>query len=194
MNQQKFGALIRVLRREKGMTQKALADRLGLSDKAVSKWERGLGCPDVSLLGDLSVILGVDLARMLSGELAPNDFVGGNMKKAKFYVCPVCGNLTLCTGNASVSCCGRTLEALDPKKADDTQKLKVEVIENDWYITSDHPMTKENYISFVAFATGGQMNLMKQYPEWDLQVRLQKRGHGMLYWYASDLGLMYQLL
>ena len=116
MNQQKFGALIRVLRREKGMTQKALADRLGLSDKAVSKWERGLGCPDVSLLGDLSVILGVDLARMLSGELAPNDFVGGNMKKAKFYVCPVCGNLTLCTGNASVSCCGRTLEALEPKR------------------------------------------------------------------------------
>ena len=41
MNQQKFGALIRVLRREKGMTQKVLADRLGLSDKAVSKWERG---------------------------------------------------------------------------------------------------------------------------------------------------------
>lgn len=42
MNQQKFGVLIRVLRREKGMTQKALADRLGLSDKAVSKWERGV--------------------------------------------------------------------------------------------------------------------------------------------------------
>ena len=42
MNQQKFGALIRTLRREKGMTQKALADRLGLSDKAVSKWERGV--------------------------------------------------------------------------------------------------------------------------------------------------------
>ena len=70
MDQQKIGALIRTLRREKHMTQKALAERLGLSDKAVSKWERGLGCPDVSLLGDLSTILGVDLARMLSGELA----------------------------------------------------------------------------------------------------------------------------
>ena len=194
MDQKKVGALIRALRRVKNLTQRALAERLGLSDKAVSKWERGLGCPDISLLPDLSAALDVDLAQMLSGGLKSNDFVGGNMKKAKFYVCPVCGNLTLCTGNASVSCCGRTLEALEPKKADDTQKLKVEVIENDWYITSDHPMTKENYISFVAFATGGQMNLMKQYPEWDLQVRLQKRGHGMLYWYASDLGLMYQLL
>ncbi len=116
------------------------------------------------------------------------------MKKAKFYVCPVCGNLTLCTGNASVSCCGRTLEPLEPKKAGEDQKLKVEVIENEWFITSDHPMTKENYISFLAFATGGQMNIIKQYPEWDLQVRLFKRGHGMLYWYSTTQGLMYQLL
>lgn len=116
------------------------------------------------------------------------------MKKAKFYVCPVCGNVTLCTGNAAVSCCGRTLEALTPRKAEGADKLHVEEVENDWYVTSSHPMTKEDYISFVAFATGGQMNLIKQYPEWDLQVRLLRRGHGMLYWYSASQGLNYQLL
>lgn len=194
MDQKKVGALIRALRREKNLTQRALAERLGLSDKAVSKWERGLGCPDISLLADLSAALDVDLAQMLSGGLKSNDFVGGNMKKAKFYVCPVCGNVTLCTGNAAVSCCGRTLEALTPRKAEGADKLHVEEVENDWYVTSSHPMTKEDYISFVAFATGGQMNLIKQYPEWDLQVRLPRRGHGMLYWYSASQGLNYQLL
>ena len=51
MNAEKTGALIRALRTEQGLTQKQLADRLHLSDRTVSKWERGAGCPDVSLLG-----------------------------------------------------------------------------------------------------------------------------------------------
>ena len=76
MDQKKVGALVRALRREKNLTQRALAERLGLSDKAVSKWERGLGCPDISLLADRSAALDVDLAQMLSGGLKSNDFVG----------------------------------------------------------------------------------------------------------------------
>ena len=48
------GALIRKLRNENGMTQRMLAGKLGVSEQAVSKWERGLGCPDVSLLRDLA--------------------------------------------------------------------------------------------------------------------------------------------
>ena len=119
----KVGKLIRCLRQEKGLTQKQLADTMHLSDKTVSKWERGLGCPDVSLLADLSDILGVNVEDILDGELSPNPFVGGNMKKSRYYVCPICGNITLCTGNASVSCCGRKLEPLEPRKADDEQKL-----------------------------------------------------------------------
>ena len=51
---------------------------------------------------------------MLDGELEANDFTAGNMKKSKFYVCPVCGNVTVTTGEASISCCGRKLEALEP--------------------------------------------------------------------------------
>lgn len=67
MDNIRTGALIRRLRRELGLTQLQLADRLGVSDKAVSKWERGLGSPEVSTLPRLSQVLGVDLARMLQG-------------------------------------------------------------------------------------------------------------------------------
>ena len=55
------------LRKEKGMTQKDLAEQLGLTDKAVSKWERGLSCPDISLLSKLALVLGVTANELLSG-------------------------------------------------------------------------------------------------------------------------------
>ena len=57
MNCEKIGKLILKYRKEKNMTQKNLADELNISDKAISKWERGLGCPDISLLIPLSVHL-----------------------------------------------------------------------------------------------------------------------------------------
>ena len=112
MDNTKLGSLIRALRREAGMTQRELAEALGVTDKAVSKWERGLGCPDVSFLPQLSRLFGVDLEKLLQGDLAPNEMVGGNMKKMTYYACPVCGGLTFCTGAAEVSCCGRKLAPL----------------------------------------------------------------------------------
>ena len=190
----KIGALIRKLRTEKKLTQAALAEALMLSPKAVSKWERGLGCPDVSLLPKLSAILGVNLSQLLEGELSPNQTVGGNMKKTKYFICPDCGSISLCTGNAEISCCGRKLEALEMKKSTAEEKLQVEIVEDEWFISSDHPMEKDNYISFVAFQTGDKVELVKQYPEWNLQLRLKKRGHGQLIWYSTSQGLHYQLL
>ena len=188
----KVGNLIHRLRIEKNMTQKKLADLMNLSDKTVSKWERGLGCPDVSLLAELSEILGINIEEMLTGELSPNTFVGGNMKKAKYYVCQTCGNITCCTGEAAVSCCSRKLEALDMKKAADEEALTVEQIEDDWYVTSNHPMDKAHYISFVVYATGDKIQMFKQYPEWNLQLRIPKREHGLLLWYCVKDGLYYQ--
>ena len=190
----KVGALIRKLRTEKKLTQAALAEEMHLSAKTISKWERGLGCPDISLLPALSALLGVDLSRLLEGELSPNQIVGGNMKKTKYFICPDCGSISLSTGNAQISCCGRTLLPLEMKKAAPEEKLQVEIVEDEWFISSDHPMEKDNYISFVAFQTGDRVELIKQYPEWNLQLRLKKRGHGMLVWYAKDEGRMYQLL
>jgi DNA-binding XRE family transcriptional regulator/desulfoferrodoxin (superoxide reductase-like protein) len=194
MDCRKVGELILRLRKEKNMTQKQLADIMNISDKTISKWERGLGCPDVSILPELSQILGVDIEKILSGDLDPNDSVGGNMKKAKFYVCPECGNIITSTGEASVSCCGRKLEELTATKSDESHSLKVETIEDDWYISSEHEMTKEHYISFIAFVTGDKLFLAKQYSEWNLQVRFQKRGHGKLFSFCTKHGLSYQLI
>lgn len=194
MDCEKVGKLIRTLRQEKHMTQRELAEALHLSDRTISKWERGLGCPDVSLLASLSALLGVNIEGMLSGDLSANDFVGGNMKNAKYFVCPTCGNVTLCTGNADVSCCGRRLEALETKKAAEDEKLTVEQVEDEWYVSSVHPMQKEDYISFIAFATGDKILILKQYPEWNLQARIPKREHGKLIWYDTKRGLFYQLL
>ena len=158
------------------------------------------------------------MEKMLDGELEANDFTGGNMKKSKFYVCPVCGNVTVTTGEANISCCGRKLESLEPirlgKKQASNQAsdqasdqvadkdaetelpapLQVEKIEDDWYLTSNHPMRKDNYISFVAFLTGDRLQLVKQYPEWTLQVRIPARGHGMLLWYSTGDGRLYSQL
>ena len=194
MQNSKVGTIIRTLRQERNMTQQQLADKMNISDKTVSKWERGVGCPDISLLSELSDILGVDTQKLLIGDMTPNDFVGGNMKNTKYFVCPTCHNISLCTGEAELSCCGKKLTVQELKKAEESEKLSVQVIEDDWYITSSHPMTKNHYISFVAFATGDRINLIKQYPEWDLTVRIPKRGHGMLIWYCTDHGLFYQLL
>lgn len=194
MDCMKIGHLILRLRKEKGMTQKELADRMHLSDRTISKWERGQGCPDISLLPELSSILGVNIEDILDGELAANDFVGGNMKKSTYQVCPTCHNIVLSTGNAVVSCCGRRLDALVPKKAAEEERLMVSQVEDEWYISSNHPMNKDHYISFIAFATGDQVQIIKQYPEWALQTRLPKRRHGTLLWYCTQHGLFYQLI
>ncbi|MEK4699692.1 helix-turn-helix domain-containing protein [Solibacillus sp. FSL R7-0668] len=194
MNNEKIGLLILTLRKDKGLTQRQLADALHLSDRTISKWERGQGCPDITLLAHLSTILEVNIETLLGGEIQSNDFVGGNMKKSTYYVCPSCMNIGLSTGNFEVACCGRKIEALEAVKATDTQKLAVEEIDMQWSITAEHPMTKEHYVSFVAFATGDQIQLYKQFPEWALQVHIPKKKHGILLWFDTRDGLFYQYI
>lgn len=194
MDYTRTGDMIRRLRRERGMTQRELAEQLQITDKAVSRWERGIGCPDVSLLEELSRALGADLSALLTGNLPEKEIAGGNMKKATYYVCPNCGGITMTTGAAELSCCGRKLAALTPQKAAAEDRLQAEKVEGEWFITSRHPMTKAHHIAFVAFAAGDRVQLIRQYPEWDLQLRLQERGRGTLLWYCTQHGLFYQFL
>lgn len=188
----KTGALIRTLRQGKNLTQAALAERMRISDKAVSKWERGLGFPDVSLLPELSKIFGVNPEELLSGELGEKDPVGGNLKKLKFYVCPGCGNFLAAGSEAAVYCCGKKLEPLTPQKAEGADRLSVEKIENDYFVSSEHAMTKEHYISFAALVTGDTLILKKLYPEWNMQARIPAIGHGRLIHYCNQHGLFEQ--
>jgi transcriptional regulator with XRE-family HTH domain/desulfoferrodoxin (superoxide reductase-like protein) len=185
----KTGKLIRALRLEKGMTQRAVAEKLNISGKTVSKWENGLGCPDVSLLRELAAVFGVGVDSLLLGELSENDTDGGNMKKIKFYVCPACGNIITATGEAEISCCGRRLSPLEAKPADADHAPEISEVEDELYVVFPHPMTKAHYLSFAACVGSDRMHFVRLYPEQDAAFRMP-RMRGTLYFYCAEHGLM----
>ena len=192
MDNKKTGELILKLRTEKSLTQKQLAELLSVSDKAVSKWERGQGLPDISLLSKLSEIFGVNIEVLLNGDIPSSAFTAGNMKKTKFYVCPICGNITICTGNAQITCCSRRLDEIIPKNPDTAHSLEISTVEDEWFVTSSHTMKKGHYISFIAFASDDRLQIIKQYPEWNLSARIPVLRHGLLLWYCTKDGLFYK--
>ena len=192
MDQVKTGELIRQLRTEMGLTQKQLAQRINVSDKAVSKWETGNGCPDISLLASLAQVFGTDIQVLLSGEIDKKESEKGNMKKIKFYVCRQCGNIITATSDANITCCGSRLTAMEPQKADESEMLNVEDIGGEWYISSDHEMTKDHYISFVAYQNDSSLMIFKQYPEWNIQFTLPMYRSGRLVWYCTRHGLLWR--
>ena len=194
MDQIKIGLLIRSLRLERGLTQLELARRLGVTDRAVSKWERCQGCPDVSLLPGLSGVLGIPVDSLLAGDLDEQDNNGGSMKQTKFFLCPQCGNLITASGSAALACCGRTLTPLEPQRPDPDHQLTIEQVENEWYLTSPHPMDKAHHLSFAALVTSERVTLIRRWPEWDFQVRLPRGEHGLLYWHCTRHGLFRQVL
>jgi DNA-binding XRE family transcriptional regulator/desulfoferrodoxin (superoxide reductase-like protein) len=189
MDYSKIGKLIFALRKEKQMTQKQLADAMNLSDRTISKWERGLGCPDVSLLYELSALLGVNIEQILSGELEEGERGAGNMKQIQFYVCPACGNILWGTGKMDVSCCGRRLTALKAQKEEPPHEMHVQEVENEYYITVPHEMTKSHYLSFIASVSYDRVLVVKLYPEQDACVRIPRIPRADLYLYCSEHGL-----
>lgn len=190
MDTLKTGALIRRLRTEHELTQRELAEGVGVSDKAVSKWERGGGCPDVALLPALAAQLGTTVETLLSGSLSPDGRSGGSMKRIAFYLCPTCGNIVTTTGNAEVSCCGRKLDALEARPPDDSHRASVEDAEGDWHVVLDHPMAKDHFIAFAAVVGYDRLALEKLYPEQGCEARLPHLGGGVLYTYCVRHGLM----
>lgn len=194
MNQVRTGELIRRLRTEKKLTQKQLAEQLCVSDKAVSKWERGNGCPDIALLSALADVFGTDVQVLLSGELRKNESEKGNMKKLKFYICKECGNLITASAEAAVTCCGSRLTAEQPRKAAENEMLQIEEIDGELFLTAEHEMTKSHYISFVSYLNDSTVMLFRQYPEWNLQVTMPLFRSGRLVWHCTKCGLLYQNL
>ena len=192
MDNGKIGELIHRLRRERGLTQLQLAECLGVSDKAVSKWERGLGCPELSLLPELAEALEVDMGKLLSGELAANDRVSGNVNRLRFWVCPNCGNVVTGLTDTGVSCCGKRLRPLTARKADEEHSLTVQRIETEYFVSSGHPMEREHHIAFLALVKDDSLLLRKLYPEWELQTRMPFWGHSRLYFYCTQHGLFWQ--
>lgn len=199
MDSTKIGNLIIKCRKEKGMTQKELADKLNVSDKTISKWERGLGCPDIASINDLAEVLSVNATEILSGEVIVNGNDSGNMKKTKFYVCSKCGNIITSTNDLVLNCCGQKLEMLEAKKEiepgiKENHMPIIEHIEDELFITLDHSMTKEHYISFVSYITTDKLMMRKLYPEQNVEVRFKMCGHGILYIFCNKHGLTRKII
>ena len=131
MDQIKTGMIIRQLRTEHHLTQAQLADKIHVSDKAVSKWERGSGCPDISLLTALAEVFDTDVRVLLSGEIHRKESEKGNMKKMKFYICSHCGNIITATSDAEITCCGSLLSASEPRKAEESEQLMLSEVDGE---------------------------------------------------------------
>ena len=189
MNTYVTGATIKHLREMRNITQADLADQVGVSSKTISKWETAKGLPDISLLQPLAQALGISVIELMNGEHIINKNVSANMLRSKFYVCPICGNTIHTLGNTVVSCCGITLPALEVEEADEDHTVSIENVEDEHFITIHHPMTKEHYISFVAYVSSDRIQMVKLYPEGNAQTRLQLRGRGYLYYYCNQHGL-----
>lgn len=190
MNHYITGTLIKELRQRRNLTQLELAQALDVSDKTISKWETSKGLPDITLIEPLARALGVSVAELLSGDCVTNRNKSANMLRSRLYVCPICGNVIHTMGEAVISCCGTVLPVLEAEEPDDAHTITLEKVEDEYFVTLDHPMTKEHYISFLAYVTSDKFNLVKLYPEGDAQARFAIRGGGALYAYCNHHGLM----
>lgn len=189
MNNYITGSVIKMLREKQRLTQLQLAEKLNVSDKTISKWETGKGFPDISLIEPLANVLQVSVAELLSGEQIINTNQAANILKSKLYVCPICGNVIHSTGSAMISCCGVNLPPLEAESPDEKHQISCEKIEDEYFITIEHPMSKKHYISFIAYCTGNRFDFVKLYPEGNAEVRFFSRSHGVLYWYCNHHGL-----
>ena len=158
------GAVIRKLREKKNITQEELAEKIFVSSKAVSKWETGQGLPDITLLEPLAKALDISVIELFSGDTVTNRNRSSNIKKARFYVCPVCGNVIQATGEAVICCCGISLPPLEPEEEDLSHELQIEIVEDEYYVTVNHPMTKDHYISFLAAVSDQGIQFVKTLP------------------------------
>jgi len=188
------GGMIRALREKRKMTQEELAAKIFVakifvSGKAVSKWETGQGFPDIALIEPLAQALGISVIELLSGENVQNGNRSANMLKTSFYVCPVCGNIIHAAGEAVISCCGITLPALQVEEQDEEHRISISQVEDEYFVTAEHPMTREHYISFFAAVSDSSVELVKLYQEWNAQARFRRSGVRWIYAYCNRHGL-----
>lgn len=189
MNQYVTGALIKRLREDKKMTQQQLAEKLNVSDKAVSKWETNHGYPDISLIEQLADVLGVSVIELFSGENVVNSNKSFNMLRMKQYVCPICGNVIQSTGETVISCCGIVLPSLEAEPEDDEHHLQVEQVEDEYYVRIMHDMTKKHYISFIMAVKDDGYEIRKLYPEGNADARFKISRTKYLLYYCNVHGL-----
>ena len=183
------GATIKALREKQGLTQAQLAERLAVSDKAVSKWETGAGYPDITLLEPIAEALRVSVAELLAGAALENANVGANMLKSCFYVCPVCGNSIHAMGEAHVSCHGIVLPPLAPEPVDTGHAVRVTCEADELFVQVEHAMSKLHHIVFLPAVSPDCVQIARLYPEGPAEAHFKRSGVGCLYLYCNRDGL-----
>lgn len=191
MNQYVTGTTIKKLRDQNNMTQNQLAKLLNVSDKAISKWENGRGYPDITMLESIAEVFHITVTELLSGITIQNKNISGNMLRAKFYVCPICGNIMHSLGQAVISCHGITLSPLEAELADENHLTTIDVVEDEYYVRVRHDMSKKHYISFIAGVSDNSLQMIKLYPEGNSATRLKISGVKHIFFYCNRDGLYY---
>ena len=191
MNQYVTGSVIKELREKNKLTQLQLADKLGVSDKTVSKWETGKGYPDITLLEPIAEVFSVSVTELISGNAVCNSNRSANMLKSKFYVCPICGNVIHGMGEGVIHCHGVLLKSEEPTKPDENHTILIERIEDEYYVRVNHSMTKNHYISFISAVSSDRIQTVKLYPEGNGEARFKTRGVERILFYCNRDGLFY---
>ena len=189
MNPYVTGAIIKALREKKGLTQAELAQCLCVSDKTVSKWETAKGYPDISLLDPIAKAFGVSVSELLSGNAVSNANISANMLRSKSYICPVCGNIIHSMGEAVIHCHGVQLLPAAAEEPDDSHRLSIEIVEDEYFVQIAHDMTKQHHISFIAAMSMDRIQMVKLYPEGNAEARFPMRGVTRILFYCNRDGL-----
>ena len=183
------GETIKRLREKKKLTQKELAEKLMVSDKTISKWETNKGLPDLSILSELANALSVSVPELLTGDVAVNKNISANMRRSRFYVCPICGNVIHAMGEGAFSCCGIRLPSQEAEKPYEQHRLYVEDVDGEMFVYLDHPMEKSHSISFMAYVTDCHIQMEKLYPEQAAQTHFRRAGRGTIFAFCNRHGL-----
>ena len=135
--------------------------------------------------------LSVSVAELLSGNAVFNSNVSANMMRAKFYVCPVCGNVIHGMGEAVIYCHGVLLQPAEAEETDEDHKIFVERTEDEYYVRIEHEMSKNHYISFIAAVSADRIQMVKLYPEGNAETRFQIKGVKKIFYYCNRSGLFF---
>lgn len=136
----------------------------------------------------LAQALGISVIELIKGEDITNSNVAANMLRSQFYVCPVCGNVIRTIGQAVVSCCGITLPQLEAEAPDADHAVKVDLVEDEYFVEVDHPMVKDHYISFVAAVSDDGVQFTKLYPEGNPWARFKASRVRWICYYCNRHG------
>ena len=129
------------------------------------------------------------MIELFAGQDIVNTNRAFNMLRLKLYACPICGNVIFGTGEAVVSCCGLTLPALEAEEADEAHRARIEQVEDEYYISLEHEMSKTHNISFIAAIRDDGFELIKLYPEGGAEARFKMRRTKHILYYCNRHGL-----